>query len=462
MKLQKVVIIGGVAGGATTAAQLRRINPDIEITIYDKHRDVSFANCGLPYLISGEVKSRDYLIAYTKEKFVQKHIDVRTYHEVIDVDTTNNKVVVKNLTTNTVMEDVYDYLVVSPGAHPNQLGVLEGAKNVHSLHKLEDLDDIMHNLILDEVCHVLVVGTGFVSLEVLESLVLRGLKVSLVHRSTHIYSVIEKNFADELLIHLKERGVDVYLDAEVEKADGNSVTLSTGDTLNVDMIFTGVGISPSTGFLSDTNIELTERGHIPINEWCQTNVENVFALGDAVEARYLHVDERVNVSLAWPAHRMAYLIAQIIDGGGIVESGDGLLAIADGRDATPVKGLLGAQIIRMFDFHIGSVGVSHKLIDNLGMDVEVIEHSQRNMAGYMPESRKIHVKVYYEKSTGKILRAVSMGEDKVDKLIDTFATVMKFGGLVYNLIDLEPAYAPSFSSPKSVVNMIGYKALEKR
>lgn len=460
--MQKVVIIGGVAGGATTAAQLRRINPDVEITIYDKHRDVSFANCGLPYLISGEVKSRDHLIAYTKEKFIEKSIDVKTYHEVIDIDTKHNKVIVKNLQTNTVMEDFYDYLVVSPGAEPNQLPVLEGANNVHNLHKLEDLDDIMHSLKLDYVGHVLVVGTGFVSLEVLESLVLRRLKVSLVHRSNHIYSVIEKDFADELLIHLKERGVDVYLDAEIEKVEGESVTLTTGDSLDVDMIFTGVGISPSTGFLSDTNIELTESGHIPINEWCQTNIENVFALGDAVKTRYLNVDESVNVALAGPAHRMAYLIAQIIDGGGIVENDPGRLAIADGRDAAPVKGLLGAQIIRVFDFHIGSVGVNYKLMDDLDQDVEIIEHSQRNMAGYMPESRKIHVKVYYEKSSGKILRVASMGEDKVDKLIDTFAAVMKYGGTVYDLIDLEPAYAPSFSSPKSVVNMIGYKALGKR
>lgn len=446
--LEKVIIIGGVAGGATTAAQLRRINPNIEITIYDKNRDVSFANCGLPYLISGEVKSRDHLIAYTKEKFASKSINVETYHEVIAIDTDKNKVTVKNLITKTVIEDVYDYLVLSPGAAPRQLPVLENVPDVFQLHKLEDLDDIMQHIRLNNVAHVLVVGTGFVSLEVLESLVIRGVKVTVVHRSDHIYSVVEKDYADELLIHMKERGVDVYLNSEVSDVQGQSVTLSTGETLDVDMIFSGVGIVPSTQFLKDSHIELTASGHIPINEWCQTNIENVYALGDAVQTRYLHVDEPVNVALAWPAHRMAYLIAQRINGG----------------DIEPLAGLLGAQIIRVFDFHIGSVGVSRKIIENYKRDhvVEVIKHSQRNMAGYMPESRKIYVKVYYEKDTGKILRAVSMGEDKVDKIIDTIAAVMHYKGTVYDLIDLEPAYAPSFSSPKSVVNMIGYKALGKR
>lgn len=240
--MKKVIIVGGVAGGATTAAQLRRINPDIEITIYDKHRDVSFANCGMPYQISGEVHSRDQLIAYTKEKFQQKSIEVQTYHEVIHVDSEHNKVIVKNLITNSVMEDHYDYLVLSPGARPRQLPALEDSNIVYQLHKLEDLDDIMQHIKLKPVEHVLVIGTGFVSLEVLESLVLRGIKVSLVHRSNHIYSVIEKEFADELLIHLQERGVEVYLNAEVTGTKGGTVTLSTGDSLEVDMIFSGVGI----------------------------------------------------------------------------------------------------------------------------------------------------------------------------------------------------------------------------
>lgn len=445
--MEKVIIIGGVAGGATTANQLRRINPNIEITIYDKNRDVSFANCGLPYHISGEVTSRDHLIAYTKEKFASKSIQVETYHEVVAVDTDVNKVTVKNLVTNTIVEDFYDHLVVSPGAFPRQLDVLDGVPNVFSLHKLEDLDDIMHHLKLDDVGHVLVIGTGFVSLEVLESLVLRGLKVTVVHRSDHIYSVIEKDFADELLIHLKEKDIEVLLDSEVMNVDDGVVTLSSGENLEVDMIFSGVGIIPATEFLRDSGIELSESGHILIDEWSRTNFDNVYALGDAVLSKYLHVDARVNVALAWPAHRMAFMIAHLINGSDSVSS---------------VGGLLGTQIIRMFDFHIGSVGMSLKALDDVDVAFEVIEHSQRNMAGYMPKSSKIFVKVYYEAESGKILRAVSMGMDKVDKLIDTMSAVMHFGGTIYDLIELEPAYAPSFSSPKSVVNMIGYKALERR
>ena len=442
--MKKVIIVGGVAGGATTAAQLRRINPDIEITIYDKHRDVSFANCGMPYQISGEVHARDQLIAYTKEKFQQKSIEVQTYHEVIHVDSEHNKVIVKNLITNSVMEDHYDYLVLSPGARPRQLPALEDSNIVYQLHKLEDLDDIMQHIKLKPVEHVLVIGTGFVSLEVLESLVLRGIKVSLVHRSNHIYSVIEKEFADELLIHLQERGVEVYLNAEVTGTTGGTVTLSTEDTLEVDMIFSGVGIIPNTTFLNDSNIELTDKGLIPINNYCQTNIENVYALGDAIETNYFHVDRRVNIALAWPAHRMAYLIAHHLSG----------------NNPAPLAGLLGSQIIRVFDFHIASVGLAHNLLEHY--DYEVIAHTQRNMAGYMPKSRPIHLRVYYEKASGKILRASIFGEDKVDKLTDTLSAHMYHDGSIYELINLEPAYAPSFSSPKSVLNMIGYKALEKR
>lgn len=442
--MKKVIIVGGVAGGATIAAQLRRINHDIEITIYDKHRDVSFINCGMPYQISGEVHSRDQLIAYTEEKFLQKSIEVKTYHEVIQVDTQHNKVIVKNLITNSVMEDYYDYLVLSPGAKPRSLPVLENSDIAYQLHKLEDLDDLMQHIKLKPVVHALVIGTGFVSLEVIEALVIRGIKVSVAHRSDHIYSVIEKDFADELLIHLQERGVDVYLNAEVTDVDGTTVTLSTDDTLNVDMIFSGVGIEPNTTFLNDSEIELTDKGHIPINNLCQSNIENIYALGDAVETNYFHVDRRVNIALAWPAHRMAYLIAHHITG----------------NNPAPLRGLLGSQIIRVFDFHISSVGLARNLLHYY--DYEVIEHTQRNMSGYMPESRPIHLKVYYEKESGKILRASVLGQGKVDKMTDTLSAHMYHDGSVYELINLEPAYAPSFSSPKSVLNMLGYKALEKR
>lgn len=442
--MKKVVIVGGVAGGATTAAQLRRINPLVAITIYDKERDVSFATCGMPYQISGEVHSRDQLIAYTKETFHRKSIEVHTYHEVIRVDTEHKKVIVKNLISNTLIEDHYDYLVLSPGAYPRQLPVLKNEADVFQLHNLQHLDNIMQHIKLKPVQHALVIGTGFVSLEVLEALVLRGIKVSVVHRSAHIYSVIEKDFADELLVHLKEQNVDVYLNAEVTDARGRTVMLSTGETLDIDMIFSGVGITPNTGFLRGSNIHINDKGYIPIDKYCLTNIENVYALGDAVITNYSHVDEDATIALAWPAHRMAYLIAQHISG----------------NEPEPLAGLIGAQIIRMFKFDIASVGLPLRLLEN--HPHEVIKHSQRNMSGYMPESRPIHLKVYYEKESGNILRAAVMGEDKVDKIADTLSAHMYHGGSIYTLINLESAYAPSFSSPKSVLNMLGYKALEKR
>ena len=442
--MKKVIIVGGVAGGATTAAQLRRINQDINITIYDKARDVSFATCGMPYQISGEVHSRDQLIAYTKEKFHQKSIDVHTYHEVIQVDSDHNKVLVKNLISNTIIEDYYDYLVLSPGAYPRQLPALKDVDGVFQLHNLEHLDNIMTHVKLKPVQHALIIGSGFVSLEVLEALVLRGVKVSLVHRSNHIYSVIEKEFADELLIHLKERGVDVYLNAEVKNVESGTVTLSTGETVDSDMIFSGVGIMPNTQFLNDSNIVMNDEGYIPINEYCQTNIENVYALGDAVITNYSHVDARATIALAWPAHRMAYLIANHLSD----------------KNPEPLRGLVGSQIIRMFDYDIASVGLPLNMIKNY--NYSLIEHTQRNMSGYMPKSRPIHLKVYYEQESGKILRAAIFGEDKVDKMADTLSAHMYHDGSIYTLINLEPAYAPSFSSPKSVLNMIGYKALEKR
>ncbi|WP_031547750.1 CoA-disulfide reductase [Salinicoccus luteus] len=441
--MAKVIIVGGVAGGATTAAQLRRIDPEIDITIYEKGRDISYGNCGLPYHIGGEVEERDQLVAATPESFGERNITVETHHQVMGVDTENRTVQVKDIRNDRTFDAEYDYLVLSPGSAPRLVPALLDVPQAFVLHSLEDLDGIIGHIEEKRITRAVVVGAGYIGLEMTENLVHRGIDVTLIHRDSEIYRPLESDMSDFFLEELKSRGVEVKLDTEIVEVDGGTATLSNGEEIEAPMIIAGIGITPRTDFLEGSGITLNEEGYICTDKHGRTNREHVYAVGDAIETNYHHVDRPVHVALAWGAHRMAYVISNQI-------SGDSSVCF---------EGLLGTNIMRFFDYDIATLGLTEpELADYPHF---IVDHRQKNKAGYMSDSVPIHVRAYIGKDDGKILRAVVVGTEGIDKRIDLLSAHIRLGGTAMDLANIEVAYSPPYSSPKSVLNMVGYKAIEK-
>ncbi|MCE4955748.1 CoA-disulfide reductase [Macrococcoides caseolyticum] len=438
----KVIVVGAVAGGATVASQLRRIS-DAEITVYEKDRDMSFANCGLPYYIGTSISNRNALISTTPADFkAQKNITVKTYHEVIAIDAEKKQITVKDHTHNTTFNDDFDYLILSPGARQTSLPVLD-APHVFSMRNLEDTDKIENFIQTHGVKNVLVVGAGYISLELVESLSLRGLDVTLVHRSEHLLKAVDQAMTRHIPDILTAHHVRVLLNDEVKALEGKKVHLKSGRHFEYDMIISALGITPNTDFIKSSDIKITESGHIKVNEYFETNYPYIYALGDAIETRYRHVDAPAQIALAWGTHRAANIIAK-----NIVQP-----------KSISFKGLLGTNIIRLFDTTFASTGVTPDLLQSF--DYEVVTQTQKQHAGYMPGAEPITLTVYYDKHTRHILRASAYGKSGVDKRIDIIATAMIGHLTVDDLKDIEVAYSPVYSSPKDIVNMIGYKAEQK-
>ncbi|MFC3420160.1 CoA-disulfide reductase [Salinicoccus hispanicus] len=441
--MPKVIIVGGVAGGATTAAQLRRIDPDIDITIYEKGRDISYGNCGLPYHIGGEVAERDQLIAATPESFLERDIIVKTHHQVIGVDAGSKTIQVKDVLNGGTFEAEYDYLVLSPGGAPRTIPTLLDVPQAFVLHSLEHLDEIKAHIENKNIERAVVVGGGYIGLEMVENLVRRGIRVTLVHRAENLYHPLESDMSGFIADELEAKGVDVKLNAEILDVDGDIATLSTGEEIDAPMIVAGIGITPRTDFLKDSDVAMNDAGYVCVDQYGRTNHEEIYAVGDAIETSYQHVDRPVNVALAWSAHRMAYVISNQISG-----------------DKTAhFEGLLGTNIIRFFDYDIATLGL--EISELKEYPHFVIDHKQKNKAGYMADSVPIHVRLHVAQSDGKILRAAVVGTEGVDKRIDVLSAHIRLGGTAMDLANIEVAYSPPYSSPKSVLNMVGYKTMEK-
>lgn len=441
--MSKAIIVGGVAGGATAASQLRRIDPDIDITIYDKGRDISFGNCGLPYHIGGEVSRREKLIAATPESLAKKNIEVYTHHEVVSVDTDKNTIVVKDSEENHEFEDSYDHLILSPGGAARTIPTLLDVPEAFVLHTLEDMDVIETHIKMTDIKKAVVVGAGYIGLEMIENLVERGMDVTFIHRRESIYATLEEDLSGFFAEAMEARGITVKLNTEIVEVKDGIATLTNGEEIETPMIIAGLGITPQTGFLAGSGIEITEAGLIPVDKHGRTNVDNVFALGDVIETDYQHVDRKTNVALAWGAHRMAFVISHQI-------SGD---------KSVSFEGLLGTNIMRFFEYDIATLGLSEKEVSEY--DHFIVDHKQRYKAGYMNGSEPLYVRVYVGQSDGKILRASVVGTEGVDKRIDILAAHIRLGGTAMDLANVEVAYSPPYSSPKSVLNMVGYKTIEK-
>ncbi len=455
---KKVLIVGGVAGGATAAARLRRLNEYVEIIMFERGEHVSFANCGLPYYIGETIKSRDALLVQTPKGLNQRYeMDVRNFSEVMKIDREKKQVRVKNLQENKEYTENYDYLILSPGAEPVKPPIkgVEGAKNLYTLRNVKDTDEIKKFVDENMPKKAVVVGGGFIGLEMTENLVDRGVEVTIVEMLDQVMSPLDFEMASIVHKHLKAKGVKLVLEDGVAafKNNGKVVETQSGKKLDADLIILSIGVRPESSLAKQAGLDLNKRGAIKVDKTMKTVDENIYAIGDAVEIVDYVFQEPTMVPLAWPANRQGRIVA------------DNIIKEIQGEDEDSLveyPGTLGVAIAKVFDLSVAVTGHNEKSLKNKDVDYQVIHIHPKSNAGYYPTARQIALKLIYSCKDGRILGAQAVGEKGVDKRIDVISTAIKGGVKVWDLMNLELAYAPPYSSAKDPVNMLGYIAEDIR
>ncbi|MDY3373254.1 MAG: CoA-disulfide reductase [Terrisporobacter othiniensis] len=441
---KKVLIVGGVAGGASAAARLRRLNEDFEIIMFEKGEYISFANCGLPYYIGESIKNRGFLLVQTVEGMKERfNLDVRNLSEVIEIDKNNKKVKVKNHKTGEIYEETYDKLILSPGAMP-KIPDIEGIKsceNLFTLRNIADTDKIKSYVDIKKPQKAIVIGGGFIGLEMVENLHERGVEVTLVHSREQVMKPVDYEMASILHSHLIEKGVKLILKDKPAKFknNGKKVILRSGKEIETDMIILSIGVTPESSIVKDAGLEVNERGAIVVNSKMRTSDEDIYAVGDAVQVIDFVNKKPTMIPLAWPANRQGRLVADILSG----------------KDVE-YKGTLGSLVAKVFDLTVAATGNNEKTLKEHGIPYEAIHIHPASHAGYYPGATQVSFKMLFNPETGKILGAQGVGEVGIDKRIDLIANSIKAGFTVYDLQDTEVCYAPPYNSAKDPVNMMGY------
>ena len=443
---KKVVIVGGVAGGASTAARLRRLEENVEIIMFEKGEYISFANCGLPYYIGEVITEREKLIVQTVEAMSDKfNMDIRNLSEVINIDKENKKVTVKNHKTGETYDESYDVLVLSPGASPIKppINGIKDCNNLFTLRNIPDTDKIKAYVDKDSTKKAVVIGGGFIGIEMAENLVERGIDVTLVEASSQVMAPLDVEMVSTIHEHLIDNGINLILDDGVKefKNNGKIVALNSGKEIETDLIILSIGVRPETSIAKDAGLKLNERGAIVVDEYMKTSDENIYALGDAVEILDFVNKKPTMIPLAWPANRQGRLVADNICGKNI-----------------KYKGTLGSSVAKIFDYTVATTGNNEKILTRLGIDYEVVHIHPNSSAGYYPGAFPIAYKMIFDKKTGKIYGAQGVGIEGVEKRIDVLATAIKANLTVFDLQDVETCYAPPYNSAKDPVNMLGYYA----
>ena len=449
--MKKIVIVGGVAGGATAAARLRRLNEKDQIIIFEKDEHISFANCGLPYYIGGLITDRERLLAETPETFKENHnIDVRIFSEVIAVDTKHKTVTIREVKTGRTYDETYDKLLLSPGATPIWLQVpgLEKAHNVFSMRNLVDTDKLFNFINEQNVKNAVVIGGGFIGIELAENLVERGIQSTIVDLADQILPPLDFEMAKMAQNEMETNGVKIYLKdslAEI-KDEGKTVILKSGITLKTDLIIMAVGVRPESRLAIAGGLKVGPKGHIVTNDHLQTidaksgeAIPDVYAVGDAIEVKDFIDGTPTAVPLAWLANRQGRLVADHMNGWDV-----------------KFNGSLGTSIVKVFSLTAASTGNNQKTLDRKKVDYRSVVITRSNHAGYYPGPSDIVIKLLFSPENGKILGAQAVGKDGTDKRIDVIATAIRGGLTIFDLPDIELAYAPPFGSSKDPVNIAGY------
>ena len=442
-KNKKIIIIGGVAGGMSFATRYRRLNQDDHIIVFEKGPYVSFANCGLPYHISGEISTRSGLLVVREQLLKDRfRLDIRSSAEVISVDSDKKTIVyVKNGET---LEETYDELVLSTGAKPIQLNI-KGYTSLpmFTLRNIPDLDKIMAHIKEKQPQHATVIGGGYIGLEVAENLQMRGIQVTLIEKADGVLPIVDPEMSVFIKKELEAHGVHVFTSNEIKEIKDQEVHLISGDTFQTDFIMMSVGVVPDTTLAQMAGIETGVRSGIVVNDKYQTSTPNIYAVGDAILVKHHITKEETLIPLASPANRQGRQLADILSGLNVTN-----------------KGSLGTSIVKVFDLSLAATGLNEKQL--LGMDYEVIHLQANDHASYYPNATPIYLKVIYDPKTELILGAQAVGKKGVDKRIDILATCIKANVKVTYLQELEFTYAPPFGSAKDIVNMVGYVAFNKQ
>ena len=442
--MKKILIVGGVAGGATAATRLRRLNEKDSIIMFEKGKHISFANCGLPYHIGGVIHRREDLLLQTPESFRSRYnIDVRVNSEVLSINPISKKISVKNLLTLEQYDETYDKLILAPGAAPI-VPAMEGSTldNVLTLRNIDDMDRIKQYINLNNAKSAAIVGGGFIGLEMAENLKKAGLKVSIIEMSKQLMAVLDPEMAEDVHRYIEQTGITLYLGNGLSKIEKNEnklkITLSNG-TLEEDMLILAIGVRPETAFIKDSGLSLNERGGIIVNKYMQTSDPDIFAVGDAVQVNDFISGKPVMVPLAGPANKQARIAADNING-----------------IPSEYKGSQGSAIIKIFDMTAAVTGLNEKTASSLNLNYDKIYLWLNDHAGYYPGSKPMSIKVIFDKENGKILGAQIVGFKGVDKRCDVLAVAIRAGMTAKELKELELCYSPPFSSAKDPVNMAAY------
>ncbi len=444
--MKKVVIVGGVAGGASAAARLRRLDEQVEIVLFERGEYISFANCGLPYYIGGEITDKSDLTLQTPQSFHDRFsVDVRIRSEVIAIHKEERYVTVKSHLTGEEYRESYDKLILSPGAEPVK-PLIEGAVNprVFTLRNIPDTYRMKDYISENEPESAVVIGGGYIGIEMAENLVSAGLKVTVAEFSDHVIAPLDLDMASDVHRHLRQKGVTLILNDGVKAiADGeNGLEISLGkETIFADMVVLSVGVRPESHLAREAGLAVNARGAIVTDNRMLTSDPHIYAVGDAVEITDFITGEKGYIPLAGPANKQGRIAADNIAGLG-----------------STYEGTQGTGILKCFDLTIATTGITEARAKQAGLNYEKSYTYSSSHASYYPGALPMSVKILFEKNTGRLLGAQMVGYDGVDKRMDVIATAMRLGGTVKDLTKLELSYAPPFSSAKDPVNMAGYTA----
>lgn len=451
--MKKILIVGGVAGGATAAARLRRLSEEDEIILFERDEYISFANCGLPYYIGDVIKDRSKLLVQTVAGMSKRfNLDIRNFSEVVAVDRAGSTVEVKNTKTGETYTETFDHLILSPGAKPIAPPIpgLAEADSIFTLRNVADTDKIKAEVTERSPKRAVVVGGGFIGIEMVENLRDLGINVTLVEKLNQVLKPLDYEMAQIIHQELNAHGVNVILGDGVDHFEdaGKKVVLESGMKLDADMVILAIGVAPENKLAKDAGLKLGPRGHIVTTETYEVMdgasgevIKNIYAIGDAIEVRDFVDGSQTAVPLAWPANRQGRTVADHING-------------------IPFKnhGIQGTSVAKVFNKVFATTGNNVGQLRAKGLPFQQIHAHRGNHAGYYPESTNIALKLIYDPKTLKVLGAQAVGQEGTEKRIDVIASVMKMGGTIYDLQDMELSYAPPFSAAKDPVNILGYIA----
>lgn len=438
----KTIIIGGVAGGASAAARLRRLDETCEIVILERGDFISFANCGLPYYIGGAITDKNNLTLQTPESFRKRfNIDVRVNNEAVKISPEEKTVTVKNLKSGEIYTESYDNLILSPGAEPIKPNIDGIDSNiVFTLRNIPDTLKIKEYIEKSNPKSAVVIGGGYIGVEMAENLKEAGLDVSVVELADHLIAPLDFDMAADVHRYIKSKGIKLYLNNGVRAIDGNTVILQNG-TIDAEMIIMSVGVRPETSLAKDCGIEVNRRGSIIVDRHMKTNIQNIYAVGDAVEAEDFITKSPAFIPLAGPANKQGRIAA------------DNICGINSEHTGTQ-----GSAVLKLFDMTVATTGINEKSAATAGIDYDKTYIYSGSHASYYPGASNMSIKALWDKKTLKIIGAQIVGFDGVDKRMDVLASSIRFGAKITDLANLELCYAPPFGSAKDPVNMLGFVA----